>query len=35
MHNPKVKIREKIKILAKEKLGYYELKRHKPCFDEG
>jgi uncharacterized protein YaaR (DUF327 family) len=28
-------IREHIKISAKETLGYYELKKHKPCFDEG
>jgi hypothetical protein len=28
-------IRENIKILAKESLGYYELKKHKPWFDEG
>jgi hypothetical protein len=27
-------IRENIKISAKESLGYYELKKHKPCFDE-
>jgi hypothetical protein len=28
-------IRENIKISAQESLGYYELKRHKPCFNEG
>jgi hypothetical protein len=28
-------IREDIKISAKESLGYYELKKHKPWFDEG
>jgi hypothetical protein len=28
-------IRENIKILAKERLGYYEPKQHKPWFDEG
>jgi hypothetical protein len=28
-------IRENIKILAKENLGYFELKKHKPWFDEG
>jgi hypothetical protein len=28
-------IRENIKISAKESLGYYELKMHKPWFDEG
>jgi hypothetical protein len=28
-------IRENIKIKAKESLGYYELKKHKPWFDEG
>jgi hypothetical protein len=27
-------IRENIKISAKESLGYYELKKHKPWFDE-
>jgi hypothetical protein len=26
--------RENIKILAKESLGYYELKKHKPWFNE-
>jgi hypothetical protein len=26
---------ENIKILAKKSLGYYELKKHKPWFDEG
>jgi hypothetical protein len=25
---------ENIKISAKENLGYYELKKHKPWFDE-
>jgi hypothetical protein len=28
-------IRENIKISAKESLGYFEFKNHKPCFDEG
>jgi hypothetical protein len=28
-------IRENINISAKENIGYYELKKHKPCFDEG
>jgi hypothetical protein len=28
-------IRENIKISAKESLGYFELKMHKPWFDEG
>jgi hypothetical protein len=28
-------IREKIKTSAKESLGYFELKKHKPWFDEG
>jgi hypothetical protein len=28
-------IRENIKISAKESLGYYVLKKHKPWFDEG
>jgi hypothetical protein len=28
-------IRENIKISAKENLGYYELKKHKPWFDGG
>jgi hypothetical protein len=27
--------RENIKISAKESIGYYELKKHKPWFDEG
>jgi hypothetical protein len=27
--------RENIKISAKESLGYFELKKHKPWFDEG
>jgi hypothetical protein len=27
--------RENIKIPVKESLGYYELKKHKPWFDEG
>jgi hypothetical protein len=27
-------IRENMKIPAKESLGYYELKKHKPVFDE-
>jgi hypothetical protein len=28
-------IRENIKVSAKESLGYFELKKHKPWFDEG
>jgi hypothetical protein len=28
-------IRQIIKISAKERLGYYELKKHKPWFDDG
>jgi hypothetical protein len=28
-------IRENIKISAKEKQGYFELKKYKPWFDEG
>jgi hypothetical protein len=28
-------IRENIKISAKESLGYYEMKKHKPWFEEG
>jgi hypothetical protein len=28
-------IRENIKISAEESLGYYELKKRKPWFDEG
>jgi hypothetical protein len=28
-------LRENIKISAKERLGYYELRKHKPWFDEG
>jgi hypothetical protein len=28
-------VRENIKISGKESLGYYELKEHKPRFDEG
>jgi hypothetical protein len=28
-------ISENIKITAKESQGYCELKKHKPCFDEG
>jgi hypothetical protein len=28
-------VRENIKISTKEILGYYELKKHKPWFDEG
>jgi hypothetical protein len=27
-------VRDNIKILANESLGYYELKKHKPWFDE-
>jgi hypothetical protein len=29
------RIRENIKISAKESLGYFEFKKHKPWFDEG
>jgi hypothetical protein len=28
-------IRENIQISAKDSLGYFELKKHKPRFDEG
>jgi hypothetical protein len=28
-------IRENIKISAKESLGYFELKKHKPWFEKG
>jgi hypothetical protein len=28
-------IRENIQISARDSLGYYELKKHKPWFDEG
>jgi hypothetical protein len=28
-------IREKLNISAKESPCYYELRKHKPCFDEG
>jgi hypothetical protein len=28
-------IRENTKLSAKESLGYFELKKHKPWFDEG
>jgi hypothetical protein len=28
-------VRVNIKFSAKESLGYYELKKHKPCFDKG
>jgi hypothetical protein len=28
-------IRENLKISAKESVGYFELKKHKPWFDEG
>jgi hypothetical protein len=28
-------IRENIKISAKERVGYFEFKKHKPWFDEG
>jgi hypothetical protein len=28
-------IRKSIKISAKESLGYYELKKHRPWFNEG
>jgi hypothetical protein len=29
------KLLETIKISAKDSLGYYELKKHKPWFEEG
>jgi hypothetical protein len=29
------KIRQNIKISAKDSLGYFEMKKHKPWFDEG
>jgi hypothetical protein len=35
INNIRKTIRENIKISAKESLGYYELKQHKPWFDEG
>ncbi|PNF22036.1 hypothetical protein B7P43_G10581 [Cryptotermes secundus] len=35
VHVNKACIRENIKMSAKESLGYYEPKKHKPCFDEG
>jgi hypothetical protein len=28
-------VRENIRISATESVGYYELKKHKPSFDEG
>jgi hypothetical protein len=28
-------IRENVKVSAVESLGFYELKKHKPLFDEG
>jgi hypothetical protein len=28
-------IKENIRISAKESLCYYEMKKHKPCFNEG
>jgi hypothetical protein len=28
-------IRRKVKLSAKESLGYFELRKHKPWFDEG
>jgi hypothetical protein len=31
----RLQIRENIKISAKENLGYFELQKHKPWFDEG
>jgi hypothetical protein len=34
MNSALEKIRENINISAKESLGYYELKKHKPLFDE-
>jgi hypothetical protein len=35
INKPWETIRETIRISAKESLGYYELKQHKPWFDEG
>jgi hypothetical protein len=35
INSPWETIRENIKISAKESLGYFELKKHKPWFDEG
>jgi hypothetical protein len=29
-----MEIRENIKMSAKVSLGYFEMKKHKPCFDE-
>jgi hypothetical protein len=34
MHNVWGTIRKNINISAKECLGYYELRKHKPLFDE-
>jgi hypothetical protein len=34
INRPWETVREKIKISAKWSLGYYELKEHKPWFDE-
>jgi hypothetical protein len=35
INNASETIRENIKISAKESLGYFELKKHKPWFDKG
>jgi hypothetical protein len=35
INSPLAMIRENIKISAKESLGYFELKKRKPWFDEG
>jgi hypothetical protein len=35
INRPWETIRENINISAKERLRYYELKKHKPCFNEG
>jgi hypothetical protein len=29
------KIRKNVKMSAKERVGYFEMKKHKPQFDEG
>jgi hypothetical protein len=35
LHSVWEEIRENIKISAKQSLGYYEFKKHKPWFDKG
>jgi hypothetical protein len=35
INSPWETIRENINISANESLGYFELKKHKPCFDKG